>query len=362
MPEPLVLHEDRFFDPDQAIRRVARSLYEETRGLPLICPHGHVDAAVLADDEPFPEPTALIIMPDHYILRMLYSRGMPMSALGIPARDGSSGEGDRRKIWQTFGDHYFLFRGTPTGAWLDHELHDVFGVREKLAGETAQSIYDQIAVQLRHPDFRPRALYERFNIEVLCTTDRATDSLAEHQAIRDSDWPGVVLPTFRPDALLSIATASWRSALNDLERVTDRSIDRFVDFITAIEERRAFFKRMGAIATDHGVLEPYTDRLSRTELERLFERARRGEAAAADQRRFEGHMLLEMARMSVEDGLVMQLHAGAYRDHNLFVSERYGPDRGGDIPIATEYTRNLQPLLTAYGNDPRLTLLDSGAS
>lgn len=352
-----MLHEDRFFDPDPALRRVARPLYDEIRELPLLCPHGHVDPRLLAENEPFPEPTELIITPDHYVFRMLHSRGIPMEALGIPTRDGTVVERDRRRIWQLFGEHYYLFRGTPTGAWLEHQLSLVFGVHESFTGESAQRVYDAIAERLREPEFRPRALYERFDIEVLATTDKATDQLEHHRAIRESEWQGTVIPTFRPDALFRIAASTWPSEIEELEGATARSIGRYADFIRALEERRAYFRSMGAAATDHGVLEPYTDRLTAGDAERLFQKARRGVATAADQRRFEAHMLMEMARMSVEDGLVMQLHAGAFRDHNERVFARFGADKGADVPVATEFTRNLHALLNAFGNDSRLTLV-----
>ena len=357
MAESLVLNEDRFFDPDPAIRRAARSLYEETRELPLVCPHGHIEARLLAENEAFPEPTELIVVPDHYIFRMLYSRGIPMEMLGIPARDGTRERRDPRESWQIFGEHYYLFRGTPTGVWIDHELHELFGVRVKLSGDTAQTIYDEIAAQLAKPEFRPRALFDRFNIEVLATTDKAADSLEHHRALQLSGWSGTVIPTFRPDALLRIAADGWRQELGELERVQRASIERFDQFITAIEERRAHFKAMGAVATDHAVVEPHTERLAPNEADRLFQRARQGAATAADQSRFEAHMLLEMARMSVDDGLVMQLHAGALRDHDSAVFDRFGADKGGDIPVATEYTRNLHALLDEFGNNPRFTLV-----
>jgi len=355
--EPLTLHEERFFDPDPATRSVARALYDETRGLPLICPHGHVDPALLAEDASFPEPTSLLIVPDHYIFRMLYARGVSMESLGVPSRNGTSVESDPRKIWRLFADHYYLFRGTPTGAWLDHELYDLFDDRVKLSAETADHIYDQIAERLAAPEFRPRALFERFNIEVLATTDKASDCLDAHSVIRQSGWSGRVIPTFRPDAVLRIAMPSWREELVVLSAVAGHPIGDYDAFISALEARRRFFCTLGARATDHGVQEPYTTRLAPAQAEALFCRALSGTATPADQREFEAHMLVEMARMSVNDGLVMQLHAGALRDHNPLVFERFGPDKGADIPIQTEYTRNLTPLLNAYGNDPRLTLV-----
>jgi glucuronate isomerase len=250
-----------------------------------------------------------------------------------------------------------LFRGTPTGTWLDHELQSVFGVRHKLTSASAQAIYDEISEKLASSEYRPRALFERFNIEVLTTTDTASDPLLYHQRLRDSGWDGRVLPCFRPDAIFRIASPAWRSTLAAFEQTHGASIDTFAEFITALELRRAFFRSMGATSTDHAVMEPYTERLDDETMERLFHAARQGTAATADQQVFEAHMLMEMARMSVEDGLVMQLHPGAYRDHNQRVAARFGSDVGGDIPVATEYTRNLHTLLNVYGNDPRLTLV-----
>jgi glucuronate isomerase len=351
------LHPDRFFDPDPAIRRAAREIYQETSQLPLICPHGHVDPRLLAINEPFPEPTALLVQPDHYILRMLYSRGIPLEQLGIPARDGTPVERDARRIWLTFAAHYYLFRGTPSGAWLDQELADVFDIRTRLDADSADAIYDEIAEKLASPEFRPRALFDRFRIETLVTTDAATDSLGPHQAIRDSGWSGRVLPCFRPDALFQIASPSWRDALDTLGRVARTTVSDYDTFIRAIEARRLFFKSMGATATDHAVVEPRTERLALDEAAALFDRGLRGTATAEDQRAFEAHLLMEMARMSVADGLVMQLHAGSLRDHNMPLADRFGPNVGGDIPVATEYTRNLRALLNAYGDDPRFTLI-----
>lgn len=351
------MHAERFFDSDPTVRRIARSLYDETSRLPIISPHGHVDPQILADDSPFPEPTSLFILPDHYVLRMLYSRGIPMETLGIAPKGGGPYERDRRKIWQTFGEHYYLFRGTPSSAWLDYQFREVFGITKDLDVETASEIYDEIREKLASPEFRPRALFDRFDIEVLATTDAASDPLNHHAVIRKSVWNGRVIPTFRPDATFTIASPSWNAEIAKLEQATGTTIADYPAFVGALTARRVFFKSMGATATDHGVEEPYTARLSDDEAARLFSQARRGEAGKDDQRRFVAHMLMEMARMSADDGLVMQLHAGSFRNHNTPLFERFGPDRGADIPIAAEYTRNLQPLLNAHGNDPRFRIL-----
>lgn len=354
---PLVLHPERFFDSDPVVRRAAVSLYEQTRDLPLISPHGHVDPWLLARNEAFPEPTALLLTPDHYIFRLLYSQGVTMESMGIPTRDGTTVESDPRVIWQRFAEHYHLFRGTPTGVWFDHELHELFGVRVKLGAASAPRIYDQIAERLASPEYRPRALFERFKLEVLATTDAASDSLEAHQQIRASGWRGRVVPTFRPDAVFRIANAGWRDEIAALERAAGARAANYSAFIEILATRRRFFASMGATATDHAVLEPFTHRLSDAEAEMLFARALAGAATPADQRRFEAHMLMEMARLSTTDGLVMQLHPGAFRDHHTHVFERFGMDKGADIPVATEYTRNLHALLNAYGADPRFTLV-----
>lgn len=353
----LALHPDRFFDPEPSVRRAARTLYEETSGLPLVCPHGHVDPALLALDTPFPEPTALLITPDHYLFRMLYSRGISLESLGIPSKDGTPVESDPRRIWRLFASNYHLFRGTPSGVWLEHELHELFRVQVKLDAASADDVYDEIAEKLQSPEFRPRALYERFNIEVLATTDAATDSLEHHVAIGRSDWPGRVIPTFRPDALFRIALNTWRDELQRLVGVHGSAIESLGAFVEALAGRRAVFQRLGATATDHAVVEPRTEWLPASDAEAIFARALRGAATADDQRQFEAHMLMEMARMSTEDGLVMQLHAGSFRDHNSRLFERFGPDKGADIPVSAEFTRNLRPLLEAFGNHPRMRLV-----
>jgi glucuronate isomerase len=355
--DSLTLHPDRFFDPDPAIRRAARAVYDETRALPLICPHGHVDPWLLANNAPFSEPTALLITPDHYIVRMLYSQGISMESLGIPTRDGVPVETDPRKIWQRFAEHFHLFRGTPTGVWFDHELHELFGVRVKLSVATASVIYDQIAERLTSPEFLPRALFEQFGIEVLATTDAAGDTLEAHQLLRASGWSGRVVPTFRPDAVFRLASPLWRSALADLEARYGSPITSYASFIDALVSRRAFFASLGATATDHAVVVPYTRRLDQPSLDRLFSAALEGTATADDQHAFEAHMLIEMACMSTEDGLVMQLHPGSLRDHHARVFDRFGTDKGADIPVVTEYTRNLHALLNEVGHDPRLTLI-----
>ena len=352
-----MLNPDRYFSPVPEVRRLARRLYERTAALPLVCPHGHVDPRLLAEDAPFPDPAALIVVPDHYLVRMLYSQGVPMERLGIPARDGTPVETDPRRIWQTFAEHFYLFRGTPSAAWLRHELESVFGITERLDGASAERIYDQMQARLAEPAFRPRALFERFHIEVLCTTDAAGDSLEWHQRIRRSGWSGDVRPTFRPDLAIDLLHPGWAAEIDRLRALTGEAIGDFRSYVRALESRRAFFRSLGAAATDHAATTPYTTELSERAADELFSRALKGTATSDDQRAFTGHMLMEMARMSVEDGLVMQLHPGSARNHNERIHRRFGPDRGCDIPLRTEYTINLRPLLNKYGNEPGFRLI-----
>ena len=355
------LDPDRYFDSDPTVRRHARSIYDETRALPIVSPHGHVDPALLANNDPFPDPASLIITPDHYILRMLYSQGVPYESLGVSPQDPTptAVETDPRRIWQAFADNYHCFRGTPTRAWLEYELHEVFGIERRLSTESTSRVYDEISERLRSPEFRPRALFRRFNIEVLATTDAATATLEHHRRLRDDavELGGRVIPCFRPDALFRIAQAGWASELARFARMCGSAIDSYSSFVIALARRRGEFKALGATATDHAVVSPRTERLDDAEAERLFAKGRTRAADAADQERFEAHLLMEMARMSLDDGLVMQLHAGSLRDHNQLVYDRFGSDRGADIPVATEFTRNLRQLLNAYGNDARFRLI-----
>ena len=359
--------QDRYFSADPGQKAAARELYASVKDLPLICPHGHVDPRLFAEPNyQFGSPVDLLIIPDHYIFRMLYSQGISLDELGIlpsdslPIKTGDSPEsatGDHRKTWRTVCANWHLFRATPTGIWIRDELADVFGIRLKLNSENADAIYDAIEAQLKSDAFRPRALYERFNIEVLATTDAATDALAQHQAIRDSGWGGRIIPTFRPDAVVNIDGADWRAQIDRLSAAADIDIHNYSSYIQALEDRRAYFKSMGATATDHAALTAYTESLSDAEADALFQRALAGAAYTKDAARFTGHMLIEMARMSSEDGLVMQMHIGAWRNHNPALHARYGRDMGADIPIRSEFTKNLKALLDRFGNDPNLRLV-----
>ena len=306
---------------------------------------------------PFPNPTELLIQPDHYIFRMLYSQGIPLETLGIPDAQERAAEADPREVWRIFAKNYFLFRGTPTRLWLDTSFSELFGIRERLCAENADAIYEHIAARLKEPGFQPRALYEAFRLAVLSTTDSPLDTLEHHRAIRDSGWRGRVLPTFRPDPVIDAEFTGFHNNLLRLGELTGEDVTRWQGYLRALRNRRAFFKENGATATDHGHLTARTADLSLREAEDLFARIFQGSFNQADAVLFQAQMLTEMAAMSVDDGLTMQLHPGSVRNHNAALYARFGRDKGADIPSPTEYVRALQPLLAKFGNDSRLTLI-----
>ena len=358
-----MLHEHRLFPAEETARAVAARLYETVRELPIVSPHGHTDPRWFAENKAFPNPTALLIQPDHYIFRMLYSQGIALESMGI-AESGEKGDGgvaarqvDPLEVWRIFAANYFLFRGTPTRLWLDHVFAKLFGLEERLGPENADAYYEVIARRLGEPEFLPRALFERFRIEVLATTDSAIDSLEWHRQIRESGWGGRVLPTFRPDAVIDAEYAGFKGNLDRLGELTGEEVTSFKGYLRALRSRREFFKSMGATATDHGHVTARTADLSLQEAEKLYGRIYSGRTEAGDMELFQAQMLTEMAGMSVEDGLVMQLHPGSVRNHNRAVYERFGRDKGADIPGPTEYVRSLQPLLNKYGNEPGFTFI-----
>ena len=351
-----MLDENRLFPAEPAARTVATKLYASVENLPIISPHGHTDPQWFADDQPFPDPAALFIQPDHYIFRMLYSQGISMESLGIPQSDGKQ-KADPREVWRIFAKNYFLFRGTPTRLWIDYAFEKQFGLKERLSANNADEYYDTIDKALRTPQFRPRALFESFNIEVLATTDTAVDSLAQHKKIRESGWKGRVIPTFRPDAVVDAEYSGFRENLAKLGEVANEDISSWKGYLTALRKRRAFFKENGATATDHGHLTAQTADLPISEASALYERIYSGKTQRGDVELFQAQMLTEMAGMSVEDGLTMQLHPGSIRNHNALVYAKFGRDKGADIPSPTDYVRGLQPLLSKYGNEPNFTFI-----
>ena len=320
-------------------------------------PHGHTDPQWFADNDPFTDASALFITPDHYVFRMLYSQGVPLEDLAIPRRDGGAVERDARKIWRVFAQHYHVFRGTPTRVWLDHAFHEVFGVRERLTPGTADRIFDRINTCLGQSEFRPRALFERFNIEVIATTESPLDPLAHHAKIRASGWNRRVITAYRPDPVVDPEFDGFRDNVATLAEITGEDTTTWSGYLAAHRKRRAFFKTMGATSTDHGHPTAQTSDLGTRESEALFAKALHGTLTAAEAEAFRGQMLTEMAAMSLDDDLVMQIHPGSLRNHNPQVFSRFGRDKGADIPTRTDYVRALKPLLDRFGNDPRLTLI-----
>jgi glucuronate isomerase len=354
---PLTLHPDRLFSPEPRQRDLARALYATVRDLPIVSPHGHTDPQWFADNEPFRDASALFITPDHYVFRMLYSQGVPLEDLAIPRRDGGPVESDARRIWRTFAANYYLFRGTPTRIWLDHAFHQVFGIRERLSPESADRVFDSINASLAKPEFRPRALFERFNIEVIATTESPLDPLAHHAKIRASGWKGRVITAYRPDPVVDPEFEGFAANVARLGELAGEDTRRWSGYLAAHRKRRAFFQTMGATSTDHGHPTALTADLAEGDCERLFRKALDGAATPAEAETFRGQMLTEMAKMSVDDGLVMQIHPGSLRNHNPSVFARFGRDKGADIPTRTDYVRALKPLLDRFGNERKLTLI-----
>lgn len=357
MAKPLVLHEDRLFPADPKVRAVARRLYAEVKNLPIVSPHGHTNPQWFADDAPFPDPATLFIVPDHYIFRMLYSVGIPLEALGIAPKKGKKAEKDPRKIWRLFAENYYLFRGTPTRVWTDHVFKEVFGVKKALAPDTADAIYDAIEDSLKKPAFKPRALYERFNIEVLSTTDSPVDDLKHHKKIKKSGWKGRVVPAFRPDPVVDPEFDGFAANVTRLAHITGENIATWNGYLKALAARRQVFIKLGCTSTDHGHPTARTANMSKNACAALYAKVLRGKITAAEAETFRAQMLTEMARMSLDDGLVMQIHPGSFRNHNPRLLRKFGRDMGADIPTATEYTRALKPLLDRFGNESKLTIV-----
>jgi glucuronate isomerase len=345
---PLYLHPDRLLPVDPTVRALARRLYEAVRELPILSPHGHVDARLLVDDAPFADPASLLISPDHYVTRLLHASGVPLDELGVGR--GPLPEPQARRVWRRLCEHWHAFRGTPVRYWMEAELGEIFGVTQEPGPGTADAIYDRIAERLTEPRFRPRALFRRFGIEVLATTDDPCDDLDAHRALADDPgWTARVIPTFRPDRYLEPAQEGWAKAVTRLGEVADVDTSTYEGYVRALEQRRRYFIEHGATSADHSHLDVRTDPLPPEEAARIYRAALAGTAGPAETTAFRRHMLLEMARMSCDDGLAMTLHPSVHRNHHAPTHRRHGPDTGHDIPLRAEFTDALRPLLERYG-------------
>lgn len=358
----LTLHPDRALPAEPGVRALARELLASTQDLPIVSMHGHVEADLLLADAPFPDPAALLVTPDHYLLRLLVSQGVSLDALGVPRRDGAPVEADGREIWRRVASHWHVLRGTPTRFWLEHELVEVLGVTVRPSVATADETYDQMVEALAKPQTRPRALFERFAIELLATTDDATASLDAHAALAGAGLPGRVVPTFRPDGLLDAGAPGWGERVARLGELTGVVVRDARTLVDALAVRRGQFVAQGALAADHGMRTLRTERLPADEADRLVVAALRAAEAgraldAPAAGALAGHLLFEMARLSCEDGLVMQLHPGVLRGYDTRVAGLRGPDVGYDIPVAAEFVHALRPVLEAFGHHPRFRLV-----
>lgn len=352
----LSLHPDRLFPAHEATRLIARELYDAVRDLPIVSPHGHTDPSWFAKDENFGNASDLLLVPDHYLLRMLHSQGIPLESLGVADVSGAA-NADPREAWRLFAANYHLFRGTPSRIWLDWVFSEVFDLDVLLSAQSADLYFDSITDALQRDEFRPRALFERFGIEVIATTESPLDTLESHAQIGKSGWGGRVITAYRPDPVIDPEFEGFRANLGLLSDLTAEDCTSWQGYLAAHRKRRDFFREMGATSTDHGHPTPTTADLSTAECEELFRRVQAEEVDPADAELFRAQMLTEMATMSLDDGLVMQIHPGSFRNHNPALFNRFGRDKGADIPVRTEYVRALQPLLAKHGNDPRLSLI-----
>ncbi len=353
----MALDPDRLFPADPSTRQLARTLYAATSDLPIISPHGHTDPLWFAENERFPDPAQLFVTPDHYVFRMLFSQGVPLEALGVARTDGGPVETDGRKIWHLFAKNYYLFRGTPSKLWIDHSFEHVFGLTDNFGPQTADHFYDHIADCLSRDAFRPRQLFDRFGIETLCTTESALDPLTHHKTIQASDWSGRVITAYRPDNVIDPDFEGFAQNIASLGDLTGEDTTNWTGYLEAHRKRRAFFKDHGATSTDHGHPSARTENLSQTDAAALYAKALAGTCSEEEADAFRGHMLTEMARMSLDDGLVMQIHAGSFRNHSPAVMARFGRDKGLDIPTRTDFVGALRPLLNAVGTEPKLTVI-----
>ena len=349
-PQKIALSDERLFVSTQPERSIAARLYESVRGLPIVSPHGHTDPAWFAQNANFTDAASLLVTPDHYVVRMLYSQGVPLEKLGV------GGAGDAREIWRTFTQHYYLFAGTPSRLWLDHVFSEVFGFEDRLFADNADDYFDRIGAALSTDAYRPRALMDRFNIELIATTEGALDPLVHHKSL-DAKWSKRVITTFRPDDVTDAHRSDFADNIGVLGKMTGEDTGAWQGYLQALRIRRADFAALGATATDHGPASAQTADLTRSECEALFAKCLSGNAGMDERTLFGAQMLTEMAGMSLEDGLVMQLHPGAHRNHNGALFAQFGADLGGDIPMSTDYVNALKPLLNKYGNDKRLTLI-----
>lgn len=356
MPRALVLHPDRLLPADPGVRSVARSLYAQVRDLPIISPHGHTDPAWFAYNEPFGNAVDLLLAPDHYLYRMLHSQGVALDQLGVRSRRGVP-VFDPREAWRCFASHYALFRGTPSALWLDQVFADVFGLEVRLEAETADTYFDVIGAALASSAFRPRTLFEKFNIEVLATTESPTDPLEAHKEIRRSGWPGRVISTYRPDPVVDPEHELFRDALEQFGSISGQDVYTWRGYLEAHRIRRAAFAALGTTASDHGHPSAATADLSDSEVQALFGKVVSGRFTPAEAELFRAQMLTEMAKLSIDDGLVMQIHPGAFRNHSRALFESHGRDKGADIPQPTDYVHALKPLLDRFGNHPKLTVI-----
>lgn len=356
MADKEFLHADRLLPTGKPALSIAREVYEAVKDLPIISPHGHVLPEWLAQNEAFPDPATLFLTPDHYVLRMLKSQGIDYDALGVPRKDGGP-VAEGRKAWRLFAENYRLFAATPSKTWIDHSLNWAFGIEEELSAENADAIYDTIDAKLKQPDMLPLAILDKANVEVLATTEFALDELPHHKVLKDKGLIGRIRTTYRPDDVTDPDAVGFAANVKKLGELTGEDTAHWDGLIAAHRNRRATFREMGAVATDHGVPTANTADLSTGAKQVLLDKVLSGSFEPGEAELFRAQMLTEMAGLSAEDGMVMQIHAGSRRNTDPQLMAERGPNLGADIPTAGNFVNALQPLLGRYGNADNFRLI-----
>jgi glucuronate isomerase len=350
---PLHPHPDRLLGTDPAVREHARSIYQSTAGAPIISPHGHVSAAMLAANQPLTDPAELFVTPDHYVTRLLHASGIELERLGL----GDSTT-PPREVWRTLCAQWFRFAGTPVRYWLEDALAGVFGVTVTPDPDSADELYDLLDELLSEPEYLPRALLDRFGVGTLATTDDPADSLAHHRDLASVEHlPTRVIPTLRADAYMTPDATGWRERLEALTTASGEDCGSYLGLLEAIRVRREVFRLHGATATDCGVPDAWATPLSNAQAEMLHRQGLDGSISPEGVQAYRRNLLFQFGCMAAEDGLVMQLHAGVIRNHHAATFARFGPDTGHDLPAVTTYTEPLRALLNHVGTSPTFRIV-----
>ncbi len=340
-----ICHADRLFPADLSTRMLARRLYESVRGLPLVCSGVVADPSWFAENPALPDPAQVFVQSDRQVWAILRGHGVAPGQLGV-ADDGASIAGDPASVWKVFAANYHAFRGTPTRLWHDHAFSTLFGLNERLSADNSDRFYTRVAECLAKPEFRPRALFQRFNIELLSALATPFDSLDPYLAARGS-LKGRLVPTYCPDRLVDANNPGFITALDRFAELTSTDAWTWKGYLDAHRQRRAQFKSAGALAISQFALAARTADLPAEDAEKLFAKIVSRDFSPAEGDLFRAQMATEMARMSLDDGLVLQLHLDTPPVHD--------PEQ--KVPPPMPSVDGLLPLLQRFRGEPGLRVV-----